>query len=310
MSQPVTAAKPVQRSTMLSGAADAAMSVRKACNGIKRMSAISVATMVAGVDAKEAVAASHGMAMAVLKSIGFDTDNAERVDAVLPMVLEATSTVLADAARHSKSWKFGGEELEKAASAGVSTMSAVAKSRAIARMIEPGWPADIDTTTALRLAAASAMTQIAVEVAEFDFMHPQADCIKEAGRVVVKAATEAARDLAPRQAGSAARLMLTQNLIQSSARLYAAAWRAVAADRVAELDALSDAACEARLQEMEKAPLAELLAPVSKRFNEALGAVTGMAAELFAGSEPAAAPTAPDERHHVSAATGRPRRAR
>jgi hypothetical protein len=300
----------MQRSTILSGAADAAMAVRKACNGIKRMSTITVATMVAGVDAKEAVAASHGMAMAVLKSIGFDIDNAERVDAVLPMVLEATSTVLADAARHSKSWKFGGEELEKAASAGVATMSAVAKSRAIARMIEPGWPADIDTTTALRLAAASAMTQVAVEVSVFDFMHPQADCIKEAGRIVVKAATEAARDLAPPQSSSAARLMLTQNMIQSAARLYAAAWRAAAADQVAELDALSDAACDARLQAMEKASLTELLAPVAKRFHEAFGAVAGMAAEMFAGNEPSAAPSAAESQPHLSASTGRPRRVR
>jgi hypothetical protein len=281
-----------QRRDIISGVVDASVDVRKACNTIKRMASLGSAAMVSGLNAAEAVEVSRRMAFDVLNGIGFNTDDDQRVDAVMPMMMEATALVLADAARNAPGGTFGPKELSEAATLGVKALNEIAKSRVVAKMIEPAWPADIDTVTALRLASASAMAQIAVEVAQFDFAHTPADCIKEAGKVVVKAAMEASATMAPARSSAAARSTLTQSLINSAARLYAATWRAVAAERAAELDALSDEAVDVELGKMSKEPIATLLAPVNARFVSAFSVVTGAAIDMFASPAPAAAQAA------------------
>ena len=280
-----------RRADIVSGVVDAAIDVRRACNAIKRTAALSSATMVSGLNAHDAIEASHRMAMSVLRAIGFSTDDESRVESVMPMLLEATSLVLADAARHAPGGVFGAKELASAEALGVSALSEIAKSRVVAKMVEPSWPADIDATTALRLSAASAMAQVAVEVANFDYMHPAADCIREAGKVVVKAAMEASAAMAPARTSAAARLTLAQSLVNSAAKLYAAAWRSVAAEKTADLDALSQAALDARLDVMEKEPLATLLEPVNKRFSAAYSAVVTAAVAMFPGPGATPAPT-------------------
>jgi len=272
---------------MLSGIAEATIDVRKACNGIKRMSSLGAASMVMGMDPKRTVATAEAMAFDVLKSIGFDVSDQSRIEAVLPMMMEATALVIADAAYHAERDGLDQEFLHNASKFGVGVLSEVAKSRAVAKMVEPSYPGDMDSVVALRLTAASAMAQVAVEVAEFDFGHTPADCIKESGRVVVKEAMEAASKLAPAQASPGARLMLSQSLIQSASRVYAASWRAVAQMEAARLDALNDVAREASLDAMEAAPLASLLAPVNQRFASAFGAIAETAKELFIRPEPA-----------------------
>lgn len=287
---PTSGAAP-QRKDIISGVVDASVDVRKACNAIKRMASLGSASMVSGLDPKEAVEASQRMAYTVLQSIGFNVADEARVESVMPMMIEATSAVLADAARRAPGGKFGLKELTEASALGVAALSEIARSRVVAKMIEADWPADIDGVTALRLAAASAMALVAVEVAEFDFMHTSTECIKEAGKVVVKVATEASAAIAPAKSSAAARLTLTQSLINSAAKLYAASWRAVAAEQAGHLDSLPEAALNAELDAMGAAPIAMLLAPVNKKFLAAYAAVTTGAIEMFEHVEVPAAPT-------------------
>ena len=297
MVAPVRAATPAvsQRRDLISGVVDASIDVRKACNAIKRMASLGSASMVSGLDPKEAIEASRKMAYSVLESIGFNVDDPVRVASVMPMMIEATSAVIADAARNAPGGTFGTKELATAAALGVAALSEIAKSRVVAKMLEADWPSDIDHVTALRLAAASAMALVAVEVAEFDFMHSPAECIKESGKIVVRAATEASAAISPARSSAAARLTLTQSLINSAAKLYAAAWRAVAAEQSNRLDALSDTDVKAELDAMERAPISGLLSPVNKRFVASFQAVTTGAIELFAHAEvaPVRAPEKP-----------------
>ena len=277
-----------RRTRVLSGVAEATIDVRKACNGIKRMSSLGAASMVMGMDPKRTVAAAEAMAFDVLKSIGFDVSDETRLEAVLPMMMEATALVIADAAYHADKEGLTQEPLLNASKFGVGVLSEIAKSRVVAKMVEPSYPGDMDAVVALRLTAASAMAQVAVEIAEFDFAHTPADCIKECGKVVVKAAMDAASKLAPSQASPGTRLMLSQSLIQSASKVYAASWRAIAEMEAARLDSLNDDARNASLDAMEATPLTTLLAPVNQRFASAFGAIAETAKELFIRQEPTA----------------------
>lgn len=273
--------QPTTRSTsLISPAVEAGASVRSACNGIKRMVSLAVAGMLGRVDRTHAVQAGERMALDLLRTVGFDITDSDRVNAVMPMVMEATSLVLADAAKHAPPGSLDAASLEGLARRGAQMLGEIARSRVVAAMVEPAWPSDIDAVIAIRISAASAMSLVAVEVAEFDFMHPQADCIKEAGKLVVQQAMAAAAQIAPKSASSAVRATLVQSLLQSSSRLYAAAWRAVALDRIAELDAMEDAPREARLEQMADEPLRSLLAPVNERFKNALDAVVATALQV------------------------------
>jgi hypothetical protein len=271
----------LRRTSILSGAAEAAIDVRKACNAVKRASSLAVASMFSKADPQVLAAAAQAMALDILKQIGVDVADEARVASVMPMMLEATSLVLADTLRHAQDAALDAHSLAEATKRGAATLGAVVKSRAVAKLIEPDWPADIDSITSLRLVASSAMAHVAVEVADFDYMHPQADCIREAGRVVVRIATETARQMAPAQASAAVRLMYTQSLITSGARLYAATWRSMALDKAADLDAMPDDVREQALQAMEAASLAVLLAPLHERFETTFRAINAAAAEMF-----------------------------
>ena len=79
--------------------------------------------------------------------------------------------------------------------------------------------------------------------------------------------------------------MLTQSLMQSASRVYAAAWHAAAAEESARLDVLTDAQCDAELAKMEQAALSALLLPVNKRFQAAFEAIAQSGNELLAAPE-------------------------
>jgi hypothetical protein len=280
----------------VSGQEAATVDIRKACNTIKRTASLGSISMVTGLDAKAAMEACYTISLEVLKSAGFDVEDQARLEQVMPMVLEASAFVLADAVKNAPGGVFGPKELAAATTLGATALSEVAKSRVVAKVLEPVWPADIDGLTAIRLAAAAAMSLVAVEVAEFDFMHSAAECVREAGKTVVKAAMDACAVLAPARASSAARSTLTQSLINSGARIFAAAWRTEAMGMMAELDAMDDVAAEAATVKMETASIASVLAPVNKRFAEVFAAATDAAMEFIPipqESAKAAAPASP-----------------
>lgn len=287
-----------QRTRLLSGVAEASVDVRKACNGIKRMSSAAAAAMMTGLDAKQVTGAAERMAFEVLRSIGFDVTDQRRLEHVLPMMMEATSLVIADAAWHISDKAGAAEELAAATKLGTAVMTEVAKSRAVAKMVEPAYPADIDSTVALRLTAASAMAHVMVEIVDFDYAHSPADCAKEAGKVLVKAALQASEMLSPKQVSSASKLMLTQSLIQSAAKVYAAAWRANSSREIARLDSMGPSEQAEVLAAMGKTPLSSLLAPLNTRFTASYSAIAVAATEMFDRPEEGAdaTPTRPAAR--------------
>ena len=278
---------PPTRNNVLSGVVNASTDVRKACNGIKRAASLGVVAIVAGLDPERTVAVAERMAVDVLKGVGFDVDDPHRLAAVLPMMLEATTLVLSVAATQAQDGRFNDAALEQAATLGVATLVEVARSRAVAQMVEPAYPTDMESIVALRMSAAAAMSQVSVEIAEFDFVHTPAECIREAGKVVVKAAMNAAAILAPAQTSPASRLMLTQSLIHSGARVYAAAWKVGAAAEAAKLDAMPPTAREAALDAMSKKSVHALLESIHSRFASAFDAVVLGAREIFSSDEPA-----------------------
>lgn len=266
--------------SLISGVVSASVDVRRACNGIKRAASLSSASILTGLDGKFAAELAHQMAMDVLRGIGFDTADEQRLAAVLPMMIEATSLVLSDAAKTAEH-PLSGELLAQAAKTGVATMVEVAKSRAVAKMVEPAYPTDMDSVIAMRMSAAAAMSIVAVEIAEFDFVHRPQDCMKEAGKTVVKAALQAAAVLSPRNASASSRLMLSQSLTQSAARVYAAAWKSVAYELAAELDGTPEAEREAKLDAMGATALSKLLEPVEDRFRAAFQTISECACALI-----------------------------
>ncbi|MEJ6002610.1 hypothetical protein [Paucibacter soli] len=254
--------------------------------------------MLTGIDSTRAVAVAQSMALDVLSSIGFDVEDEARVESVMPMMLEAACLVLSDAALRSQKNFQRTVELEVVAKTGVTTLVEVARSRAVIKMVEPAYPADMDSMVALRLTAAAAISQVSVEILEFDFAHTPNECIREAGKVVVKAAMDAADSLSPAQASKASKLMLTQSLIHSAAKLYAATWRAVSLDEIHRLDKLSDPACDASWHQMGETPIATLLMPVNEQFGQAFLAVIETAKDVFAPATVSSA--APSQRRSAS----------
>lgn len=93
----------------------------------------------------------------------------------------------------------------------------------------PPYPADMDATTAKRLAILGAVPEIYSAVNSFDYFTPNPEALVEKGvRTVVNAADEGVRRIASPQAGADALTMLTQSLIGKAGALYAANYRAVA----------------------------------------------------------------------------------
>ncbi|WP_157896834.1 hypothetical protein [Acidovorax carolinensis] len=273
-----------RRMGVLSGSVTAAEDIRKICNGMKRQSLLLAAAINSGVDPELLESACEAMSFEVLKCAGFDVTSDAQIRSVLPMVMEASAMVLADAANTGSQGSGQAEAIRRSAALGASMLGEIIRSRTVARLVEPDWPADIDSTTAIRISAATAMASVAVEITKFDFMHTQAECIKASSGFVVSAALEAVRRLAPKSASDAARLMLTQNLIQTGTRIYAACWSATAKGMADELDRLSDVACEARLQAMAETPLRDLLAPVNTSFSSVFDAVTNVAVETISAT--------------------------
>lgn len=293
----IAAATVATRGNLISGSLAAAVDVRYACNGIKRMAALGSAAVISGADPSFLAEASERLAYRVLRDIGFASADDERLASIMPMMLEATALVVADIAKNLGQAHLDRAALEKVVDVGGKLLTDVAKSRAVARLVEPSWAARPDAVIALRMTTATAIAHVAVEVAEFDFMHPAAECVKEASRVVVAAALQATKTVGQKELPDAVRLMLTQNLIQAASKIYAAFWRAEAGHLCRELDCMGDAARDSKLDQMAATPVKELLEQINRRFEASFYEIARSAAELFVEASPASgsAPQANDQ---------------
>jgi hypothetical protein len=67
--------------------------------------------------------------------------------------------------------------------------------------------------------------------------------------------------------------MLTQSLITSASKVFAACWRSESDTLICELDRLTDAQADVRLDELAAQPLSELTKGVASRFGTAYAAI-------------------------------------
>jgi hypothetical protein len=266
----------------------AALDVRKACNVIKRTSNVYAAAIVSGIDPSATMQTMESMSLQILENIGFDTNDPERIKAVLPMMVEAVSTyvgALVSSMSPAIADKISQKEMNEMIRSGIGIISDVAKSRVLSNMIEPVWMPDVNAIAALRMTSSAAMANVAVEFLTFDFGHTPAECMKEASKFVVKAATDACNLMAPKETPSSSRLTLSQSLLSSAAKIYAASWRAEGKYLMATIDAMPYDEAEMTLDRMQSASLKDLLKPVNSRFNEVFGSVVRASFEMFASTE-------------------------
>lgn len=291
---PAGAAGP-KRSSILSGPSAASTELRHKANLMKRMASLTAAAIASQEEPEAVVRAAEEITAGVLKQIGYDIDDANRMRAVVPMLMESASLVVADALRNSKPGSLGQDNFRTMVKQSIVTLSAIARSRFVEHAAEAAWPADIDAVTAIRMTTTAAMSLVAVEVAEFDYFQGEVNCLKEASKVVTAAALRAVTETVPDQAPDAARLMITQSLIQSAARLYAATYRRTAYEDTERINALPDGTREEQIALLEKLPPHQALAEIKARF-EVLFQELNAASELLLDAKPipeqqAAAPT-------------------
>lgn len=269
----------MKRADIISGTVEARVDIRKMCNASKRMSSIMVAAATTGIPVAELLGVTEGVAVRVLKGIGFDTSDEHRLASVMPMMLEAASGIVASSTQIAgRPLSMG--SIKKLADVVAESLVEVAKSRYVAKAIESEWPAEIDEATSIRIAAVAAMSSVACQVVQFDYMHKASECIREASKVVVGSAIQAAAELTPAKSSGAAKVMLVQSLISSGAKVYAAIWEVEAINRSAALDSMPAERREAELDRMAKTPLSDQLARVREMFTEAFDAVKHAASQI------------------------------
>lgn len=260
------------------------------------MASLTAAAIASQEDPVAVVHAAEEITTGVLSQIGYDVDDATRMRAVVPMLMESASLVVADALRHAKPGTLGQDNFQGMVSRSILTLTTIARSRYVAHAAEAAWPTDIDAVTAIRMTTTAAMSLVAVEIAEFDYFQGEIACLKEASKVVTSAALRAVNDTVPDQAPIAARLMITQSLIQSAARLYAATYRRSAYEDTERINALADGTREAQICVLEKMPTSQALAEINARF-EVLFQELNASSELLLDPHPVAtAPARPSRR--------------
>jgi hypothetical protein len=228
--------------------------IYKGCNGIKRMGSVAAAAIFMDAEPEQVARVVERVSDTTIQAFGFNLDDREKLGAVSAMVMEPVAAIVAQAARNDLSI----EDLQDVSVKLSRAVIATAQLRPVQRAVEQRWPADLDSSTMMKLSACLALTPIAVEAEECDFFCGPAVCLKEAARLVVEHALEIADRFAPENASDAARLVLSQSIIQSAGRLYAACYRREAQRVRASIAALPKdrrAAEAARIKELARADM-------------------------------------------------------
>jgi hypothetical protein len=254
-SAPKPASAPVVRKgSFLADVEKADGDIYKGCNGIKRMGSVAAAAIFMDAEPEQVARVVERVSDTTIQAFGFNLDDREKLGAVSAMVMEPVAAIVAQAARNDLSI----EDLQDVSVKLSRAVIATAQLRPVQRAVEQRWPADLDSSTMMKLSACLALTPIAVEAEEFDFFCGPSVCLKEAARLVVEHALEIADRFAPENASDGARLVLSQSIIQSAGRLYAACYRREAQRVRASIAALPNdrrAAEAARIKELAKADM-------------------------------------------------------
>lgn len=210
-----------ERGSFLRDAAQISTDARRICNTMKRMSAIVVASMQDGVDPELVVSSCERIAQLMMRRLGVDEDS-PRADFSYAMMMEAASTIIATCS----SFNVNSIEFNDRVEEIVDLMMCSLKNRSAQRIIENEWPNDIDTKTSMHFVMASAMSNVALEIAAGFRLCDPSEIIKPASQLIARKATEATRSLLPEGASDHTRAIFTQSMISSASRIYAGCWKA------------------------------------------------------------------------------------
>jgi hypothetical protein len=270
------AAPPAQRTRFLAAAQDQAGGVRKAANAIKRGASLVSAAIYTGDKPQDVIDLCESTTLDVMERLGYLSEGDSRWDSVMPIALDAISYVIAECARN-------GDSLTKSAQTAANLMVDMSRSKTAARIIESAWPSDIDNTTALRFSATVALSSIAAELAASRLFQEMAPIVKEAGKLVVGVAVGSAKRILPEATSESVRVMFTQSLIQSAAKLYCAVARREAIKTIeskpAEPVALDEVAASPTVT---KAEVADCLQRIGAQFSDGFNAIVASSTDLFA----------------------------
>lgn len=252
------AAKPAN---FLHAAHTAGRDVMRVCNQIKRLSSLVVTASASGRNVDAILAQAEELTDAVLDGLGFDSGNPTRQDAVRPMVMEAVCCLMSDMAR-------AGQDPLGSADAIRSALLATAKSRGMARAIDRDWPAGVDESTAVRVAAVNALTPVQLEAQSFDFFHEPEHLMKEAAAALYEVVHSAVEKAAPGAATHASRMVLTQSFLQSGGKIMAAVWAAHAEEMIRGLNALPSSQRTGRVAEITAMSVKDVIRPIRDEFDQ------------------------------------------
>ena len=268
--------KDAERAYFLSGSEDADFNIRKACASMKRMSSIATACVLSGAEPKHLADRVEYISIEILKKLGFPTEDKRQIGALLAMVAEPVSIVVAEC-------EVSGapeDEVIRSTSIIVSSMIEIARSKLASNIIIERYPADMGASTALRMSISSAITPVSVEAVDFDFCIGEGKCIKEASGQIIRAAFEAADFLAEEEASLSGKLSLTQSLLQAAGKIYAACFRKVATETRFLLEQMSDEEQAVKVGIMENTPAHEALRSVTERFHNLFDACVNQYVEV------------------------------
>lgn len=248
----------------LSKSEDADFDIRRACNLLKKTSAVLSACIITKASPATLMTQIEQMSISILEKLGFNVDDKAMTGALLAMVSEPVSLVLYEATMSGATNEF------MLANAGrvIAAMTEFARSKIAAKLIDERYPNDIHVTTALRMSMAKALTPVMVEVSRFDFFQGESSCIKEASKVISKSAFEAADFIADKDASVSGQAMLTQTLLHSAGMLYSSCYKESAVIVKSSLMKLEVADRVLETERMSALPPHEVFKAITHKFHE------------------------------------------
>lgn len=258
---------------LLSAPQEAKQDLRVICNAVKRSASLTAATIATGSDGEAVVNAAVRMTNVLLDEAGIPEAQRNEGHGAYAMAMEAVALTIETIASTKRGARVLAEDIDAASEAAIKLFSDLIKSKPVARIADAAWSSDIKESTALRLAICTALTPLSVHLGDYCFEKDRKACLIESAKLVASVAIKAAADLAPADAGSAARSVLQQSLLNSCSKIYLALWKRDV-DRTKNLLQSMDpeGRRKARLA-MAVEPVSTVMNPLASRLEATFGAL-------------------------------------
>lgn len=193
---------------------------RVICNTMKSLSSLAISVVRDGEDPDLVVQTCERLAAVMTRKLGID-DGDPKASFAMPIMMEASSAIISSISNEGiSSIEFGKKSDE------MISMMMGAISRGVHRKIEREWPDDIDASTSMHLVFASAMSSIAIEIAEFCPFKDRDRLMKRIGESIMDKAIAYTAKGVSEESGQNARQTFTLSMISSGARIYSACLKA------------------------------------------------------------------------------------